>query len=261
MCKHLFSKGILVAVAVASSLWLGCYGAVPEQKLLMIGQFHGDEVHAGSGGSWLGLFPMSNGEFELRKTRIKVDTVYDPIVDDRKDNKNHKRKTGKAVSVPQGDPLLLVRDLLELKTGRVPTAFPNRSAVKHRQASEYSAGRPLKCGQTIMLKCKGRAAQLVVSGQVVKATEEGSQYVHGLKVTLKSEGRSQILYGSDDYDLSLDDGPKLIWAGDLDGDGKIDLLVDTTNHYNVADPTLFLSSLARHGKLVKRVAEFRHVGC
>ena len=55
--------------------------------------------------------------------------------------------------------------------------------------------------------------------------------------------------------------PALLWAGDLDRDREIDLLINATNHYNVTHPMLFLSSQAEEGRLVEAVAELRSVGC
>ncbi len=56
-------------------------------------------------------------------------------------------------------------------------------------------------------------------------------------------------------------GPSLIWAGDLDRDGKLDFLLDATTHYNVSEPTLFLSSPAQAGEIVRPVATIHFVGC
>jgi hypothetical protein len=55
--------------------------------------------------------------------------------------------------------------------------------------------------------------------------------------------------------------PALVWAGDLDGDGRLDLYMDLTDHYNVTNYVLFLSSRAVTGELVKQVASRRYVGC
>jgi hypothetical protein len=48
----------------------------------------------------------------------------------------------------------------------------------------------------------------------------------------------------------------LVWAGDLDGDGKADLLVNFTSFW--WHTTLFLSSLAKPGALVGRAGTFRY---
>ena len=53
----------------------------------------------------------------------------------------------------------------------------------------------------------------------------------------------------------------ILWAGDIDRDGRLDLLIDMSNHYNVSAPTLFLSSHAGKGQLVARVASLGLSGC
>jgi hypothetical protein len=53
----------------------------------------------------------------------------------------------------------------------------------------------------------------------------------------------------------------VIWAGDIDGDDRLDVLLDTSNHSNGEDTTLYLSSLAAPGQVVKSVASFASFGC
>jgi hypothetical protein len=80
--------------------------------------------------------------------------------------------------------------------------------------------------------------------------------------------RRQVLFAldagrRDDGSLMLGDdaSPALLFAGDLDRDGHLDLILDATDHYNVGRPTLYLSSPARDGELVRRVAVNESVGC
>ncbi|MET0807665.1 MAG: hypothetical protein ABWX93_02785, partial [Pseudoxanthomonas sp.] len=61
--------------------------------------------------------------------------------------------------------------------------------------------------------------------------------------------------------LGDDASPTLLFAGDLDRDGKLDLIFDGTDHYNVSRPTLFLSSPAGQGELLHEVARYESVGC
>jgi hypothetical protein len=56
-------------------------------------------------------------------------------------------------------------------------------------------------------------------------------------------------------------GPILLWAGDIDRDGKLDFLMDIAGHYNASEPALYLSSQASPGTLVKKVASRKGVGC
>jgi len=73
--------------------------------------------------------------------------------------------------------------------------------------------------------------------------------------------RQQLAVLSRDGDVPDFKGLRLIWAGDLDGDGKLDLLVDITNHYNGSGSALFLSSKAKSGEIVGLAAKLETVGC
>ena len=61
--------------------------------------------------------------------------------------------------------------------------------------------------------------------------------------------------------LGDDASPALLFAGDIDRDGRLDLILDATDHYNLRRPTLYLSTQAADGELVHRVAEHEAVGC
>ena len=54
---------------------------------------------------------------------------------------------------------------------------------------------------------------------------------------------------------------RILWAGDLDRDRRLDLLLDLSDHYNLAQPTLFLSADAPKGSIVIAVAKHRSTGC
>jgi hypothetical protein len=51
------------------------------------------------------------------------------------------------------------------------------------------------------------------------------------------------------------DTPTLLWAGDIDQDGEVDLLLDILNHNSGRHYVLYLSSVADPDELVKPVAE------
>ncbi|MFP5246789.1 MAG: hypothetical protein ACLGH0_08850 [Thermoanaerobaculia bacterium] len=51
------------------------------------------------------------------------------------------------------------------------------------------------------------------------------------------------------------------FAGDLDRDSRLDLLVDISRNGREWHPALFLSSAAKNGQLVAKVAELRLPGC
>jgi hypothetical protein len=99
----------------------------------------------------------------------------------------------------------------------------------------------------------------VVSGE--KAGSSGGIGTDDASLALRSNGSSQVLYSLRGSGEPTEAWWYLLWAGDLDRDGKLDLLVTVSDHYNVAEQVLFLSSAAGAGGLVGEVARLRTTGC
>lgn len=205
--------------------------------MIEIGEFHGDEVGARTGERWLGLFPVGNG-FVLLPTTVSVEAVVDTIVD----GKDTKKKSGKKVTVRRNSqPLFLIKGAAMLRPGSVMTVVQDEKNLGN--------------GATIDLDLKGKRYQL----KVVSDDPEPKDYlVQKTKLVLTRGRASQTLVSLKAHD---DGGWILYWAGDLDRDGKLDLYMNLTNHYNVTRKVLFLSSQARKARLVKEVVRFETVGC
>ena len=200
-----------------------------EIQILQVGYFHGDDVSAKSGETWFGLYPIPNG-YELIASRIAVEAVFDPMVDDSED-----QKTGKKVSVNLStEPLFLVKGLDTLKNGAIKTLSSGQIILK-----------PGKC---LRFTFDNRDDyHLTVFGE-----REISAGFQNYEIELSKGQLSQVIIA---YDSTDGDVPRLLWAGDLDRDGQLDLLVDATNHYAVSAPTLFLSSMAEDDHLLEKVAQ------
>ena len=80
----------------------------------------------------------------------------------------------------------------------------------------------------------------------------------GRKLVLREGAKEQVLYQQAESDL---DGWGVSWVGDIDGDGKLDFLIEADRHYNISTSRLFLSSHAGKGQLVKQVAVTTASGC
>jgi hypothetical protein len=205
-------------------------------ELLLTGQFHGDEVSARSGERWFGVFPKKDG-FELAEAVIKVSLIEDPIVDEEG------KKTGKVVSTDKKEkPLFLVKGVSGLKPGRVHTVFTGNLF--------------LEPGQHLALNLNDQD-QYHFNASAGRKTPDGSN--RDYKIELRLGEKTQTIVSMEGTDI--DGPPLLLWAGDLDRDGKLDLLMDLTNHYNMEMYTLFLSSKAGKGRLLEEVAHFVTVGC
>jgi hypothetical protein len=205
-------------------------------RLIETGEFHGDEITARTGERWLGLFPTAGG-FSLRPSALKVEAVHDPVVDE-----SPATKTGKRVSVGgAARPVFLLKGAGRLPRGAVRTAF----------AGEKNLGN----AETIPLSLGGRDYVLRV---VSDDPNPAGHLVQNSRLILTSGGESQVLFSAREHD---DAGWSLLWAGDLDGDGELDLYLDLSRHYNTSERRLFLSTPAARKSLVREVAAFSTVGC
>jgi hypothetical protein len=213
--------------------------SVAAADIMEVTTYHNDECKAQSGQTWMALFPTKDGQFELKSTKVKLTMVNDAINDEAPD-----KKTGKQITIPEKqEPLVLLHGIPGLSARKVVTCSTNKK--EH-----------LDINQKLSLKLGKHQLTLSTTGGLSK---EEKELRTNYKIILESGGVKQTIVHHNQ--ISSDTAPSLLWAGDLDGDGKIDLIMDTTDHYNVRDLTLFLSGTAKPGALVQKVAHHISTGC
>jgi hypothetical protein len=225
---------LLIAISTVAVPRAGAPVAVME-----VGSLHGEDARPlalRNGQQWLGLFP-SGKSYEWQRVQLHVEAAHDEIVDE-----GTEAMTGVDASVDHSGqpPLFLLRGMDFLAQTKV---FAVSGEVE------------LLNGKGIPLLLNGTTYHLKVTNSKTKRGEIGI----GSVATLKLGKQTQVLFalsGSASEPIW-----KLVWAGDLDGDGKLDIYVDMSDHYNVSMKRLFLSSQAPRGKLVTEVAKFRTTGC
>ncbi len=210
-----------------------------EIQILQVGVFHGDEVSAESGEAWLGLYSTPDG-YVLITSRITVETVYDPLVD------NAREMTGKVVSVEeQTAPLFLIKGL----------EAPKREFIKTLSAEQTI----LSPGKSLNLRLEGKNEYHLKAYGEGDIGPNGFTSLENYSIELSKGQCSQELLTYDSTNGAI---PTLLWGGDLDGDNQLDLLINATPHYTIySAPVLFLSSMVKGGNLVQRVATFIATGC
>ena len=236
---------VLFVMVCLSCLAVGQVARPQRVQILETGEgFHGDEIKARSGERWLGLY-VTKGASILIESKLRIRRVVDVVVDEKPG-----QMTGKAVGVDQpGKPIFLVKDAPMLRPGKVVTIF--------RANSEYNQS--LGERKQMSLKLGGQIYQLKV---VAQSRQLGTDTLTDGKLFLIAGKTQQLLRR---LGAGHNDPPaaywELLWAGDLDGDGKLDLYADLTGHYNLSQRKLFLSSQAKPGQLVAEVGGFRTSGC
>ncbi|PSK88880.1 hypothetical protein [Taibaiella chishuiensis] len=220
--------------------------------ILNASSYHGDEVgDSVSRKSWTGLFRNAGGYY-LDATRIQTARVYDAVLDES-ENGPH---TGIEVRALHKDTaILLISGVPYLRTGPV-TAVPELSAGDR---SFFT----LQPGDSSRFNYAGHSYTLIARGTKKQVDDQpGNEIITDYRLYLAGDKNGkrieQLLTAQKNLDDTL---PCIIFCGDLDGDGLPDFLIDTTDHYNVFQPTLYLSAQAAADKLLLRVAKHTSVGC
>jgi len=239
-----------------------------EFQISPLGEFHGFEVSLKTGDKCMGMY-FKRGEEKLVKMEAIVKTQMDPITDGEE-----AEFTGKYVTIPEGTspPNLLIKGPDGLfKEGPLSTA-----KLIHHKIPDYSPQDSLRNKFMPNYLLPGESMDITMKNGnkytfstytdeefLKKRGWEKDQYY---TLTLKDHQTNQIdtlykhVYKSFYYGEYTP--PYILWAGDLDNDGKLDLYMNAGGGYNsVLAVALFLSSRALRGKMLKMVASFSAVGC
>jgi hypothetical protein len=215
----------------------------PPLRLHPIGDLHGDETEARDGQQWLALLIGPAGA-RLQRTQVRVEAVEDALLDAPGE------LTGRRVTAPttDGEPLLLLAGG-GLREGPVVSAM--HAAVVDLRREPVRIELPGQPAAELALLCDPTGTPTPGCALWLEQDGQRQQLAH-YDALPDSDG---LLHAGDDAPLDLQ------FAGDLDGDGRLDLIFDTSEHYNVLQPTLFLSGAAGAGELLRAVARHRRTGC
>lgn len=212
------------------------------------GNFHQGEAVARHGERWLAL-RVQTDDARLETVRLRVKTVFDELVDAEGE------ATGSEVGSDKAED-----DVVTYLRGPGLHAGP---VVQAR--IEDAAGDSGLIAQTLHLGDK--AYRLATRCEADPAGDGALMCAIDL---IDGERRQTLVrmsahrnQGDADIGVSLGDdaSPAVMFAGDLDRDGKLDLIFNTTDHYNLVRPVLFLSGAAEGDELLHAVAEHSAVGC
>lgn len=217
---------MLAVTAVAISLDASATARATGQ-LLVTGSFIEEFVNAVPEGSWHALCPNDHG-FAIRTAMLTIRPAQPIDLGDGPVPMKDVRAAGCA------KPLVLMR-VGELEEGDVATVFSGNEEIGR------DAGKELQLGP--------------------------SKYALFARDSEPETREIIVRFGGIEQQIAVVQGccndaqPTLLWAGDLDGDGKLDLLLNVTMHYAHSELALFLSSRATGGELLRDVARFASGSC
>ena len=101
----------------------------------------------------------------------------------------------------------------------------------------------------------GNSAQIILGKQICSLKSFGEQKKNSFRLEFKCNGITQILFDTEAHiesgKYSVDEPLfSLLWAGDKDYDGKIDLVMEMSPKYSYSKKITFLSTKARNQELL-----------
>ena len=242
----------VLAIALASStpgLAVATSPVASPYGLQMPGDFHGDEPVARNGQTWLAMRRAGHGQVELEAVRLRVSAIEDPLGDAPGEKTGRRVEAaggGTAVDGTADDETVAFLRGPGLHAGPVVSARVETSGL-----SGLPDARILLAGTEYRLQTEctpfaqmGGDARTTSSPQCSVLLRQGDTRT---PLMTAPATRMRQEDGTEVTSLGDDASPHLFFAGDLDRDGKLDLIFDTTDHYNVSQPTLFLSSAVASG--------------
>lgn len=204
----------------------------PDWPLLIPGRYHAGEAPTRPGIGWLALTPVG-GVWRLEPVIVRARAVHDAVLD------AEGQRTGVEIRASRPEAIALLR-LPGLRAGKVDTP-----ALRFKDEA-----RPIAVGDApLRMEFKGQAYRLVAEADRI-LLQQGS----------RSTPLGDLLPASPERELATE----LLWAGDLDGDGGLDLLMRFSGA-NEGGVCLFLSSGSGagdgQGALLRQQACHRGVGC
>lgn len=183
---------------------------------------------------WAELYE-ENGEYYIGKAKFKIEKGFDDCTGD----------STKTI-LPENKTLIFINNP-ELKNGKVKSLKINKKRIWPGEKST------LKFDNTsYVLRAEGK-----VNSQYKVHTDDDKEEIfkevehYKLYLTAGNTPEKLILTEHSFNDTFTE----LLFAGDLDGDGKLDFIFGSNRNYEEERVLLFLSSPAANGEAVKKVSE------
>lgn len=243
----MLSRSALIAVVLGFSLIAGTPQKNPTRHMNQTGEFHGDEASARNGERWLALLLDPSKGDRIASVVVSVKQIWDGMVDEPG------AKTGKKITIPgENDGVFLFRGIPSIRPHSVETICAIQTLKPNAPVE--------------LVLTTGRSYRLTLVCSQPEGSGEWQRSAASL--VLQSGDQKQVL-GT--YQASYEKGEfvgvgqegeiRLLWAGDLNGDGALDFIIDLTDHYNMSLPTLFLGTTKGAKDLASKVAQHKTLGC
>lgn len=227
-------------------------------KMITPGTFHSGEIPTEVHEiKWYGLFKDSDQAYKITEAKPAVSQVFDPVLDEEGE------MTG--VEVAQSEDrsyLAFLESDIDLTNSAIETAtLPSYIYPGEKVQFSYK-GKDYTLFATGTRKFSGISDE-DIENSITNGFEVPKYYVkdYTLRLEVKdTETKNEMVLLSQKF---FEEGvvPKIMFGGDINNDNVVDLILNTTTHYNVSRPTLYLSKQSQNQVTLKPVAAHETVGC
>jgi hypothetical protein len=222
---------------------------VEQPQLLVPGDHFPGRVNTVTGETWLGLFPSDSG-WALRATDVSVMAIRNACTD------TGTQKTGRRVGVDvAGTPLFLVRHAPALNAGPGAAVLTERVRLYPGERREFDLGSP---AVRWAIAAYGSVPAPRAGGAGDDAIREYSLVVSRTPWTT---WQSLYAFKAPESGTGLRTPPSVLWAGDVSGDGLLDVFADLSAGDLPGPLALYVSNPAGGSELLRRVAEYQPGRC
>jgi hypothetical protein len=183
---------------------------------------------------WIALYE-ENGEYYLGKADFKIEKGFDECSGDSLKSILPKNKT------------IVFMDYPKLNVGKLKSLKIDKHKIWPKEKVTYTFN-----GLNYIFRAEGK----VLSEFKVTSDDDGEEIFknvehYKLYLTIGNNAEELLLTEDSFHDTFVE----LLFAGDIDGDGKLDLVFSASRDYEEERMILFLSSKAENDKTIKKVSE------
>lgn len=184
--------------------------------------------------NWMEL-DENNGEYFLGKADFEIEKGFDECTGDSLKSISPKNKT------------IIFMDYPQLKVGKVKSLKINKARIWPKEKVAYTFN-----GVTYTFRAEGKVLSEFKVASDDNAEEIFKNVSHYKLYLTIGNGAEKLLLAEESFQ---DTFVELLFAGDIDGDGKLDFVFGANRNYEEERVILFLSSKAENDEVVKKVSE------